>query len=250
MVQSGVALFARLTDAEVGLKQSCSWSWARRCGLALVQAGVLAGVAAAVAGPVLNTEEPGPAAGSLVPPTQGRPAIGAGGLPPSAAPETSTGNKNLDLLLELQAKAGEGGAMAAKGASAAATPASAAAAAAAAKALAALRAKAAEQPPADDPRAPPAQPLGGGGLGLLDDDAKRGQPAERRAWSGQVGGGGGFDYRDSSREPSSAGRADNPLLRLPMELIAYLRENRFWVLGCIGGLVLLGAALKAYSRRV
>ena len=218
----------------------------RRCGLALVLAGV---AAPALAGPVLNSEEPGQAAGSLVTPTQARSSVGAGGLLPSAAPETSTGNKNLDLLLELQAKAGEAGAMAAKGASAAATPASAAAAAAAAKALAALRAKAAEQPPADDPRPPPAQPLNGGGLGLLDDDAKRGQPAERRAWSGHAGGG-GVDHRDSSREPGSAGQADNPLLRLPMELIAYLRENRFWVLGGIGGLVLLGAALKAYSRRV
>jgi hypothetical protein len=231
------------------MKQSCFYGWVRHGGRGLV---LLAMAAPLWAAPVLDTQEQGLSAGSVVAPGKARPSVGAGGLAPSAAPETSTGNKNLDLLLELQGKGGDvgdAGLMAGKGAAAAAspTPASAAAAAAAAKALAALRAKAAEQPPAEGAQPKPALPLGGG-LGLMDDDAKRAQPAERRDWSGQMGGGGG--HRDAQHEPRDAGRADHPLLKLPLEVIAYLRENRFWVLGGIGLLLLLGAALKAYSRRV
>lgn len=225
---------------------SCCLTWARIVGLVFVLAGAAQPLLAA---PVLSTDEQGPAVGSVDTPTQVRPSIGAGGLRPSTAPEASTGNKNLDLLLDLQGKAGEPGVMAAKGAAAtaSATPASAAAAVAAAKALAALRAKAAEQPPAEDTGAKPALPFGGGS-GLLDEDVKRAQPAERREWSGQVGSGG--DHRDGPHESRGSTLSDHPLLKLPMEVIAYLRENRFWVLGGIGLLVLLGAALKAYSRRV
>lgn len=235
------------TDTEVDLKPSCSLTWAHNFGLVLVLAGAAAPL---LAGPVLSADEQGSAVGPAVAPTKARPLIGAGGLPQSTAHEVSTGNKNLDLLLELQGKVGEGGVMAARGVAATAlpTPASAAAAAAAAQALAALRAKAAQPPPAEDTQPMPALPLVGG-LGQLDEDAKRAQPAERREWSGQAGSGGGGGYRDGRHE-SSAGHDDHPLLKLPMEVMAYLRENRFWVLGSIGFLVLLGAALKAYSRRI
>ena len=237
------------TDSEVGLKQSCRLTWAHNFGLLLVLAGAAAPL---LAGPVLSADEQGSAVGPVVAPTKARPLIGAGGLPQSTAHEVSTGNKNLDLLLEFQGKVGEGGGLAARGAAATAlpTPASAAAAAAAAQALAALRAKAAQPPPAEDTQPMPALPLVSG-LGRLDEDAKRAQPAERREWSGQAGsgGGGGGGYRDGRHE-SSAGHDDHPLLKLPMEVMAYLRENRFWVLGSIGFLVLLGAALKAYSRRI
>lgn len=204
--------------------------------------------AASLAAPVLTSEDQVPASGSLVTPSQLRPAIGAGGVPSSTAPDASTGNKNLDLLLELQGKGGEQGAMTAKGAaSAVPTPASAAAAATAAKALAALRAKAAQQPAAEDTPPKPVLPFVGG-QGLLGDEARRTQPAERREWSGQVSGGG--DHRDGPHEASGSSHADHTLLKLPMEVIAYLRENRFWVLGGVGVLLLLGAALKAYSRRI
>ena len=238
------------TDAELGLKPSCAMTWARIFGLVLALAGAATPL---LAGPVLSADEQGSAVGPVVAPTKARPLIGAGGLPQSTAHEVSTGNKNLDLLLELQGKVGEGGVMAAKGAAAtaSATPESAAAAAAAAKALAALRAKAAQPPPAEDTQPMPALPLVSG-LGQLDEDAKRAQPAERREWSGQAGGGGGGGggYRAGPHESSARGHADHPLLKLPMAVMAYLRENRFWVLGGIGFLVLSGAALKAYSRRI
>ena len=236
------------TDAEVDLKPSCSLTWAHNFGLLLVLAGAATPL---LAGPVLSADEQGSAVGPVVAPTKARPLIGAGGLPQSTAHEVSTGNKNLDLLLELQGKVGEGGVMTARGAAATAlpTPVSAAAAAAAAQALAALRAKAAQPPPAEDTQPMPALALVSG-LGQLDEDAKRAQPAERREWSGQAGGGGGGGYRAGPHESSARGHADHPLLKLPMEVMAYLRENRFWVLGSIGFLVLSGVALKAYSRRI
>ena len=232
------------TDVEVGLTPSCSLTWAHNCWLVLVLAGAASPLLAA---PVRGTDEQDRAVDSLVAPAMALPSIRTGGLPRSTSPEASTGNKNLDLLLELQGKVDEGGVMAAKGAAAtaSATPKSAAAA----QALAALRVKAAQPPPAEDARPMPALPLDSG-LGQLDEDAKRAQPAERREWSGQAGGGGGGGYRAGPHESSAPGHADHPLLKLPMEVMAYLRENRFWVLGSIGFLVLSGVALKAYSRRI
>lgn len=224
------------------MKKSCRLTWARIAGLVVVLAGV---ATPPLAAPVLNTDAQGSAVGPVVAPTQARPLIGAGGLPQYKAPEVSTGNKNLDLLLELQGKAGEDGVMAAKGAAATASP--TAAAAAAANALVALRDKAAQSPPVEDTRLKPAPPPAGG-LNLLDEDAKRAQPADRREWSGQIGGSGG--HRDGPRESGGPGQVDHPLLKLPMEVMTYLRENRFWVLGSFGLLLLLAAALKAYSRRI
>ena len=246
MLQTDIVFFAIQTDAEVDLKPSCSLTWAHNFGLVLVLAGA---ATPPLAAPVLSTDEQGRAVDSVVAPAKALPSTGIAGLPRATLPEASTGNKNLDLLLELQGRAGEDGVMAAKGATAAASPtaASAAAAVAAAKALAALRDKAAQSPPAEDTRLKPALPPAGG-LSLLDEDAKRVQPADRREWSGQIGGSGG--HRDSPRESGGPGRADHPLLKLPMEVMAYLRENRFWVLGSLGLLVLLGVALKAYSRRI
>ena len=234
------------TDAELGLKPSCAMTWALIFGLVLALAGAATPLLAA---PVRSADDQGSAVGPVVAPTQARPLMGAGGLPQSTAHEVSTGNKNLDLLLELQGKVGEGDGIAAKGAAAAAaaTPASAAAAAAGAKALAALRAKAAQPQPAEDLRPKPALALGGG-LVLPDEEAKRAQLGERRDWSGQMGSGSG--HRDRPHESSGPGHDRHALLKLPMEVMAYLREKRFWVLGSIGLLVLLGAALKAFSRRI
>ena len=227
------------------MKRSQSMTWVQIACLVLVLAG---SAAPALATPVLGLDDRGGTTESAMP----------GGLSRSTAPETSTGNKNLDLLLELQDKSGGDGAVAANGASAAAlpSPASAARAAAAAKALAVLRAQAAEPPPAEGARSRQALPTVGG-LGLLGDDAGRVKPAERREWDGQVGGTGGVggaggagSHFDSPRESGHRGPGDHELLDLPRQVIAYLRDNRYWVLGSIAFLVLLGFALKAYSRRV
>ena len=170
----------------------------------------------------------------------------------SLHPETSTGNKNLDLLLELQGRPGEEPRQVA--------PRSAAAAAA----LAGLRAEAAErlaqQRPAADQVAARPVVLPFEGLGMADGQGRPARPStERREWTHQLGGGAGSTdsrrdaYRSDDRESNAIHGAysdDNRLRRLPQEVIAYLRENRFWVLGSIGLLVLLGAALKAFSRRI
>lgn len=167
-------------------------------------------------------------------------------------PETSTGNKNLDLLLELQDQPGE--------AARPAAPRSAAAASAAAAALADLRARAAERPAADPPAARPVmQPLEG--IGMQERDGPFApQRAERREWTGGPAGGGadsaygkGDAYRADDRESDILRRGysdDNVFRRLPKELIGFLRDNRYWLLGGLGVVALLGAAIKSYSRRI
>ena len=203
-----------------------------------------------MAAPVTDTDETG-ALGSLrdpMLPGRRQPSAQTStprGLDRALGAETSTGNKNLDLLLELQGKPGEELRQAA--------PRSAAAASAAASALAALRVKAAERPAQYDGKAKPApQPFEG--MGTLEGEARAARPTERRQWSGQLagGGGGGAGYSDGSRGPGSSrdGYDDNLLRKLSREVIAFLREKRYWLLGALGGLVVIGAGLKAYSRRV
>lgn len=197
--------------------------------------------------------------------TSGRPSAapiaGARGLDKSLGQEASTGNKNLDLLLELQGKPGDDLRQAAPRSAAAASSASSAAASAAATELAALRAKAADRSAQNltkqgdlKPKAAP-QPFEG--MGTLEGEARAAQPTERRQWSGQLAGGsgGGTGYSsDGSGEPGSSRGGydddDNVLRRLPRELIAFLRDNRYWLMGALGGLVVVGAAIKAYSRRI
>lgn len=192
------------------------------------------------------------------------PNTAARGLDRSLGQEASTGNKNLDLLLELQGKPGDALQQAAPRPAAASASASPAAASAAAAALAALRAKAAERPaqndnprndnPQNDNRPKPApQPFEG--MGTLEGEARSAQPTERRQWSGQLGGGGGGSagYSGSSREPGSSRGGysdDNQLRQLQRELLAFLRDNRYWLLGALGGLAVIGAGIKAYSRRI
>ena len=199
--------------------------------------------------PLLNSARPSTA-----------PITAARGLDKSLGQEASTGNKNLDLLLELQGKPGDELRQAAP--RAAAASASPAAASAAAAALAALRAKAAERPAQNDSsqienrRKAAPQPFEG--LGTLENEARTAQPTERRQWSGQlVGGGagsvGGAGYSGGSQEagPSRGGYADdNQLRRLQREIIAFLRDNRFWLLGALGGLAVIGVGIKAYSQRI
>ena len=164
-------------------------------------------------------------------------------------PETSTGNKNLDLLLELQDRPDE-----------AARPAARRSASAAAAALADLRARATERPVADQPAARPVTPSFEG-IGTLERDGLATlQPAERREWTGGPAGGGadsaygkGDAYRADDRESDILRRGysdDNLLRRLPKELIVFLRDNRYWLLGGLGVVALLGAAIRSYSRRI
>lgn len=174
----------------------------------------------------------------------------------SLHPETSTGNKNLDLLLELQGRLGEEPRHVA--------PRSAAAASAAAAALAGLRAVAAERPaqqrPAADQAATRPVVLPFEGLGTPDGPGRSAPPpTERREWTHQLGGGAGSTdrsrdaYRTDDRESNAIRGAysdDNRLRRLPQEVIAFLRENRSWLLGALAVAAVLGVAIKSFSRRI
>ena len=174
----------------------------------------------------------------------------------SLHPETSTGNKNLDLLLELQGRPGDEPRQL--------TPRSAAAASAAAAALADWRAKAAERPaperPVGDQAAARPVVLPFEAIGTPDSHGRPAPPpTERREWTHQLGGGAGST--DSRRDPYGSGDResdasqrgysdDHPLRRLPQEVIAFLRDNRYWLLGALAAAAVLGAAIKSYSRRI
>ena len=174
----------------------------------------------------------------------------------SLYPETSTGNKNLDLLLELQGRPGEEPRQVAPRPSA---PRSTAAAA-----LADLRAKAAEQPaqerPAADRAAARPVVLPFEAMGTPDGQGRLAAPlTERWEWTTQPGGGAGSSgsrrdaYRTGDRESDAIRGAysdDNLLRRLPQEVIAFARQNRYWLLGALGVAAVLGVAIKSYSRRI
>ncbi|OGA99261.1 MAG: hypothetical protein A3E25_16775 [Burkholderiales bacterium RIFCSPHIGHO2_12_FULL_69_20] len=175
---------------------------------------------------------------------------------------TSTGNKNLDLLLELQGHP--------DAATRQAAPVrSAAAASAAAAELAALRAKAARRPTSwqDTPprpetaerqqdQGPPVERPKPGlqlfeGTGTALGDLRAAPAVPRREWVGQPSGSAGhFDTGRDAGAPRSGYDADNPVAQLLRDTVQFLRENRLWLLGTAGALAVLGAALKAYSRRV
>ena len=172
----------------------------------------------------------------------------------SLNPASSIGNENVDLLLDLKLGPGEE-------ARPAAPRRSAAAASAAAAELKLLRAKAAQRPaarqdeePADETTTRPrlsVQPFEG--LGTLHGDVRSGEsePGLRRDWSGQFNGGGGgaAAYGGSGGAAKAGPDDDNPLRRLLHEARQFLHEQGFALLGAAGGIAVLGAALKAYSRR-
>ncbi|MBL8349622.1 MAG: hypothetical protein JNL87_04865 [Burkholderiaceae bacterium] len=237
------------------------WMRPVRVAMALLVSLVCAPVS--LAAPVLATEEADTGAAVAEPltapirtPSTG-PALGRSNGP-VVVPEASTGNKNLDLLLELQGRPGEEDQRQA-------APPTTAAASAAAAALADLRRRAAQKPaPEPDANKPAQQPLEG--LGTLDSNAERAQPPERREWTGRpagAGGGAGFGggagvgggdggYGDGGRESAGSrnGYEDDNLLRqLPRELMLFLRDNRYWLLGGLAVIGVIGAALQSYSRR-
>lgn len=233
--------------------------WKRPAGRAAGFVAAMALAAASLAAPVLSTDEGSAdaetATGAVTPaldaPTQ-RPALSRS-TRAIDIPEASTGNKNLDLLLELQGRPGEE-------AQRQASPASAAAASAAAAALADLRRRAAQRPASDaDAPKPVLQPFER--MGTLEGDARAAQPTERREWTGRpagagggvgYGGGAGGGYGDGGRESASSRGGyddDNLLRRLPREVLHFLRDNRYWLLGGLAVIGIIGAALQAYSRR-
>lgn len=209
--------------------------------------------------PVLGGEE---SATPARPPEQAPPSAYLGVAPASSLrtldrslnPETSIGNKNFDLLLELKLGPGEG-------VRPAAPRLSAAAASAAAAELKLLRAKAAQRPatrqddePADEAITRPRLPLQSfEGLGTLHGDVRAGEsePVLRREWSGQFNGGGRGDaaYGGSGGAASAGQDVDNPLRRILHEVRQFLLEHGVTLLGAAGVIAVLGAALKAFSRR-
>lgn len=171
----------------------------------------------------------------------------------SLNPEASTGHKDLDLLLDLKDGPGEV-------ARPAAPRLSAAAASAAAAALAVLRAKAAQRPthPQDEAAGGEATPRPAlalqpfEALGTLQGDARAGpsDPALRREWRGQFGDGGvaGAGGRPGGA-PDAGHDDDNPLRRILSEVRQFVRDHGVSLLGAVAAVAVLGAALKAYSRR-
>ncbi len=171
----------------------------------------------------------------------------------SLEPDTSTGNRHYDLLLDLQ---GQPDAQVRRVA-----PLSAAAASAAAAELAALRSRAAQgsQEPEDpleaqaghsavdrQPRVKSGlslQPFDGMGLQQIEQRATEHIP--RRHWSGP------FDRNVPQRTDSAGGYADESALRNVLrQTTQYLRENGAWLLALCGVIAVLALALKSYSRRI
>jgi hypothetical protein len=162
--------------------------------------------------------------------------------------EGSTGNRQLDLLLERSDRAD-------KPATAPARQSSAASAAAAAAALAALRAKAAAPAPQETVVAKPAvQPLQQSTV-LGSTEPGPGEPVKRREWTGRPGGSTGLgigerSVADAGEHERDRSDDDNVLRLLPRELSEFLRVNRYWLLGGLGLLAAVGIAVKGFSRRI
>ena len=182
-------------------------------------------------------------------------------LDKSMTPAATTGVDDLDLLLESANRQGRPDAEARR-----AAPISAAAASAAAAELGVLRARAAlllRSPAAIEQaeraelatrerQALPVQSLGE--IGTWQGDRRAVEAAPVRLWSGADEGGA---ERPVMREPWREAGAppatlddDHPLKRLPREILEFLRDNRFELLGTVGVLAALAALLKLYSRRV
>lgn len=176
---------------------------------------------------------------------------GAAPAPAGAAarPEVSTGNRNLDLLLEMQGRGGEA-------ALAASQPASRPSGLAklpvplpntnlSGGVMNEVRAA-----PGTKPAAHNAELLGdlGGGMSARPSTE---DPTARREWVGQAGGGSRADDGLGGHESRPrGGHVEEPaILRSMREAIEWLREHRWQVLGVLLGIAALSGLLKAYSRR-
>lgn len=229
--------------------------YVRQC--ALLCAGLLAAgmpQAATVSAP---DEPPGQATALRDPALPGGLA-GPGVLDKALTGSVATGGKNLDLLLEMQrSDTAEASQPVPARPGAAPTPAAIAPAATtpAAKTLTAATLPQAGAPPEQSALSQ---------SNLLGSDAGLGtQPAATRntEWAGAGGlaGGGSTDAgaaggRSGSMDDRGSGRqhdeADDGSLRFwPRHARDFIRDNREWLLGGIAGLLLLGAAARAYGSR-
>ena len=166
----------------------------------------------------------------------------------------STGNKNLDLLLEMQRNDAAAAHQAGPGRPGPA-PASTAGTAAA-KSLTASTLPQTSGPP--DKSALSQSPLLGndGALGALQkaavsppDWTGAGGPAGRAGMGAGAAGGlsGSADDRQVNRPHDETD--DGSFRFWPRRARDFIRDNRAWLLGGMAGLLLLGAAAQAYSRR-
>lgn len=235
--------------------RACVRQCARQC--ALLCAGLLAAgmpQAATVSAP---DEPPGQATALRDPALPGGLA-GPGVLDKALTGSVATGGKNLDLLLEMQrSDTAEASQPVPARPGAAPTPAAIAPAATtpAAKTLTAATLPQAGAPPEQSALSQ---------SNLLGSDASLGtQPAATRntEWAGGGGlaGGGSTDAgmaggRSGSMDDRGSGRphdeADDGSFRFwSRHARDFIRDNREWLLGGIAGLLLLGAAARAYGSR-
>lgn len=207
------------------------------------------------AAPMFSTDDDQASAGAVEWAARQSASAGSRPLNVDGLSDASTGNKNLDMLLELQGTT-------AQSASQRTVVTSAAAASAAAKALAELRAKAGARPTSDEPGTDRSlrQPLDD--IAKLEREGHQGQPVERRQWIGTpatAGGGGlggigaaalgGVGGSRDTAAPQDPYDDDNLLLHLPRDVVVFVRDHRYWLLGGLVALALLGVVLKSYVRR-
>lgn len=198
---------------------------------------------AAFAGPVLNADGLDPSGLS----TNGSPSnagTSARAVESSTGSGINTGNKNLDLLLELQDRAAvdpsaPGGARADES-----------------KAPADQRAPASQKPSSEGAHKPALQSVEA--LATPEIAIRAAPTVPRRDWTAHPATDEPFDA--SPRGYGGDGRSAGPssdavddaefLRRLPREVIEFLRQNSYWLLAGLAAAAAIGAGLKAYSRRI
>lgn len=214
----------------------------RRGALSLMTAWLAASVA--LAGPVLNDDglDAGSARGIVGSPAAPGLPMRAGGA--TAGSAVDTGNKNLDLLLDLQTRAGID------------APAAAAPRPAGSSAPIDPRAQADQKATPGGAHRPALQSVEG--LAAPETAIRAAPTVPRRDWTArpatdtEFSAGNPGDRGDARGTGSIGSRGDDDdfLRRLPFEVIQFLRENSYWLLGALAAVFALGAGLKAYSRRI
>jgi hypothetical protein len=173
------------------------------------------------------------------------PGAAAGGQPAKAGnAAVSTGNKNLDLLLEMQGHANsDKGGLAAPRAGASAPTAAAVGI---------------NRPTgnANSPSAGMALPSMGGDSGFGGVQQSATQPGNKREWtgaggstSGNSGGGGQAEPAPDNGGSSRQGGGGDGTVTVPRAVIQFMREYRLWIAGGVLILLGVGAGLTSYGRR-
>lgn len=176
------------------------------------------------------------------------PAAAGGGQPAKAGnAAVSTGNKNLDLLLEMQGHVNsEKGGLTAPRAGASAPTAAAVGI---------------NRPTGNgnSANAGMALPSMGGDSGFGGGQQGATQPGNKREWSGAGGatssnssnssGGGQAESATDSGGPSRQSSGSDGAVTVPRAVIQFMREYRLWIAGAVLILLGVGAGLTSYSRR-